>query len=132
MLILVLTVVLMLFSLHIGKSPELCARLLHRVPREKLIGDIRTHIRVPGGLFSVSIQDPSGAIVYGAVNAAPHQVNGQACVRWKPPAVEGEYRAILWNQKNRSTQRFFGAEAFSTFLSKTCTKVAQFSFIVVV
>lgn len=120
-----------IFSLHIGKSAELCASPVPpKLSRDVSIGDIRTHIRVPGGVFAVTIRSEglarSGDTVYAAVNAGPMEVNGMVCVRWKPPKP-GTYVATLWKQREKVHTKPADIDAFV----KTCTKVAPFLFDIV-
>ena len=114
-----------LFSLHIGKSQDIASHVI--LPRHNAVGDIRTHIRVPGGVFAVSINDEQGDIVYAAVNAGPMEANGKIVVRWKVPKG-GSYRAVLWKQKDRVTSKLFGVDDFTAHIKATCTKVTEFMF----
>jgi hypothetical protein len=118
-----------LFSLHIGKSPELHSHSSSslNISRCLAVGDIRTHIRVPGGVFAVSIFSEDGKIVYGAVNAGPMEANGQIAVRWKVPEG-GRYRAVLWKQHEKAVTKVFGSSEFEIFIDKKCTKVTEFGF----
>lgn len=114
-----------LFSLHIGKSAELGdAPVPPKLSRAHIIGDVRTHIRVPGGVFAVTIHS-GGQMVYAAVNAGPMEVNGLVCVRWKPPQA-GTCVATLWKQRDKLGSK---PVSVASFLD-TCTKVTQFSFVV--
>ena len=117
-----------LFSLHVGKSPELNARdAPTKFPRHLAVGDIRTHIRLPGGVFAVSIYDEQGAVVYAAVNAGPMEANGHVAVRWKVPKEGTTYHAVLWKQRDRIHTKMFGALEFETCL-KSATKVTELWF----
>lgn len=119
-----------LFSLHVGRSPELDAGNFISIPREKSLGDIRTHIRLPGGSYAVSISADDGTLCYASVNAAPMEVNGQVSVRWKPLPTGSGYKATLWKQTERVMTKIRGSEAFNTFITTKCTKVTDFSFTV--
>lgn len=117
-----------LFSLRIGKSPEIDSS---SIEKNLAIGNIRTHIRVPGGTFAVAIYaEHDGTVVYGAVNAGPNETNGQIAVRWKVPRV-GRYRAVLWKQKDRAPTKVFGSAEFLKFVKVNGTKVTEFTFDVV-
>jgi hypothetical protein len=115
-----------IFSVHLGKSAELCgAAVPPKLSRSVATGDVRTHIRVPGGVFAVTIQSDTGDLVYAAVNAGPMDVYGTVCVRWKPPAP-GTYVATLWKQSEKLGTKPVDVASFLD----TCTKVTHFLFVV--
>ena len=121
-----------LFSLRLGKSPEIDSSTLSNIKRHLAIGTVRTHIRVPGGTFAVALyaEDDDGTVVYGAVNAGPNEANGQIAVRWKAPGP-GRYRAVLWKQKDKTSTKVFGSAEFTKFVKTNCTKVTEFMFFLV-
>jgi hypothetical protein len=117
-----------IFSVHLGKSADLCgAAVPPKLSRSVATGDVRTHIRVPGGVFAVTIQSSdTGDLMYAAVNAGPMDVYGTVCVRWKPPAP-GTYVATLWKQSEKLGTKPVDVHDFVT---TTCTKVTHFLFVV--
>lgn len=116
-----------MFSLHIGKSGELDARH-STLPVEKAAGEVRSHIRVPGGVYAVTIADDHGILRYGAINAAPMEVYGQVAVRWRPQPKGTRLIATLWKQKLKTTDKISGTESLAAFLNASCTKLREFSF----
>jgi hypothetical protein len=91
------------------------------VPRRIVTGDVRTHIRIPGSNFMITIHRGDD-VVYAAVNASSG-ASGNVLVRWKVPCI-GKYRVTLWRQRDRVTTT-------TEFHHVVKTKITSFEFTVV-